>query len=114
VTNMVTDMKCNNLKGRGDVLRQAEKVAEDLKVAAEEEAKAKVLTESKENTNTTPKVVEWSQAEQKLLEGAMKKFGPKMDPFQRWTQIAEMVGGGKGPKDCLTRVKEIKAKMVKK
>lgn len=29
VTNMVTDMKCNNLKGRGDVLRQAEKVAED-------------------------------------------------------------------------------------
>jgi len=60
------------------------------------------------------KALEWTQDEQKLLEKALKQFPASMDAGERWAKIAEMVGGNKTKKDCLNRVKEIKAKMKKK
>lgn len=56
-------------------------------------------------------VVEWTQEEQTKLQKALKQFPAKMDPMERWTNISETVGGGKTKKDCLNRVKEIKAKL---
>ena len=58
--------------------------------------------------------VEWTQEEQVALQKAMKTFPASIEVQERWGKIAETVGNGKTKKDCLTRVKEIKAKLSKK
>lgn len=120
VAKMVTDMKCKNLNSKDQVLRQAEKIAEETAAAekkkAEEKKAAEVLAPKPADNGVIvegPKV-EWTQEEQNVLQKAMKEFGPKMEPHERWGNIAAAVGNGKTKKDCVTRVKEIKAKLVKK
>jgi len=109
VTQMVTDLKCKNLKGPDAIMRQIEKMV------SENEAKnAKIEEKKAEIKEDGPKTVEWTQEEQNLLQKAMKEFPASMEAGERWGKIAEKVGGGKTKKDCLNRVKEIKAKMTKK
>merc|ERR1712048_1158812 len=106
--------KCKTLRGPDAILRQIEKVISDN----EEKKKAKEeKTSGKEETikeKGPEKVVEWTQDEQNMLQKALKQYPASMDAGERWAKISEMVGGNKTKKDCLNRVKEIKAMMKKK
>jgi len=114
---MVNELKCQNIKGPQNITSQIEKVLDqnyerkDRKASGEMKSpkKAEVIAEKVDGPAD-----EWSQDQQKLLEKALKIYPASIEAQSRWAQIAEMVGGGKTKKDCLTRVKEIKANMGKK
>lgn len=117
IMTMVNELKCQNIKGPQNITSQIEKVLDqnyerkDRKASGEMKSpkKPEVIAEKVDGPAD-----EWSQEQQKLLEKALKIYPASIEAQSRWAQIAEMVGGGKSKKDCLARVKEIKANMGKK
>jgi len=53
--------------------------------------------------------VRWRNNEQRALENAMRRVPKAIDPFDRWTEIAKLVG--KSPQECVDRVRAIQEKL---
>lgn len=96
---MVMELKCKNIRG-----------AENIKKCVDKALEKKAETDKAEVQQSH---VEWTQDEQNMLQKAVKRYPANLDPQERWTSIANMVGNGKTKKDCLQRVKEIKQKAQK-
>lgn len=115
VTSMIHELKTKKLNGPEALKAHIENYCDEQK----KKTGGEVLKEQNETKENEPKtndstVVDWTQDEQNVLQASMKKFPASMEVHERWGKIAEAVGSGKTKKDCLTRVKEIKAKLVKK
>ena len=96
----------DNYKPESEKLKKSNKAGD---VIVEEEKGKKVEEEKK----TEAPAAEWSDEQQKQLEGGMRKYGKDMDAKERWTKIAAEVEG-KTPKECFERFKEICARLKKK
>ena len=55
----------------------------------------------------------WTAQQQKALQDAIKKYPSSLPKKERWVSIAGEVPG-KTLKDCIQRVKDIRAKLLKK
>ena len=55
---------------------------------------------------------DWSDAQQKQLEQALRTFPSSLDKNERWTKIAGAVNG-KSKKDCVERFKALRAAIQK-
>lgn len=52
---------------------------------------------------------EWTQEQQEAFEEALLTYTSAMEKKERWTRIAESVGGGKSRQQCLARYRYLKA-----
>jgi DnaJ family protein C protein 2 len=117
VTAMAKELSIKNVRGEKNILSTMEQVMSEKTGAKPAEPAKKPEPQlspaaSKEQP-ASPSPIEWSQAQQKALEAAMKQYPATMDKKERWVKISEAIPG-KTPKDCIERVKEIKEKLAKK
>jgi len=110
VTSMIHELKNKKLNGPEQLKHHIESLAEKKTEEAKNGQNEAKTTEPKKEEQ----VVEWSQEEQTKLQAAMKQFPQSMEVFERWNKISEAVGGGKTKKNCVDRVKAIKAQLKKK
>jgi len=113
VTKMVMQLKSKTKVGPDMIQAELEKNLEENKKQQEilNKEKQDVSINKNGKTDDKPKGDEWSQDQQRRLEGALKRFKPSMDAAERWAKISDAVGDGKTKKDCLNRVKVIKANL---
>jgi len=85
---------------------ELDEMEKKMSKVAFEEYKKKMEATAVQNIPEPEKI--WTQAEQKALELALKKFPSTLPANERWKKIAEVIpGGNKTAKDCLDRVKEV-------
>jgi len=83
----------------------AASVPNSLPLAGDASGSAPVLSPVSTPLAEAPEVAtEWSPAEQKLLEEALKTF-PQSLGKERWTKISEAVGRSR--RDCVERTKQL-------
>jgi len=89
---------------KAELVARATKQSADPAPAGDAVAAAKAAAASANST-------EWTPEQQKQLEAAMAKYPASMDKKARWTSIAAAVDGKKA-KECVARVKEIRAQLM--
>lgn len=112
VTAMAKELSIKNVRGEKNIMNTMEDLMKEKTASKEMPADSK-LASADTKAGSGPALEEWSQAQQKALEVAMKQFPATMDKKERWTKIAEAIPG-KTAKQCIDRVKEIKEKLSKK
>lgn len=112
VTAMAKELSIKNVRGEKNIMSTMEDLMKE-KTASMESTPISNTNQSDDKTVGVSAAGEWSQAQQKALELAMKQFPATMDKKERWTKIAEAIPG-KTAKQCIDRVKEIKDKLNKK
>lgn len=117
VTAMAKELSIKNVRGEKNIMSTMEQVMNEKTGVKPTEPSKKAESPQAPSTPkdqpAPPAPGDWSQAQQKALEVAMKQFPATMDKKERWIKIAEAIPG-KTPKDCIDRVKEIKEKLAKK
>ena len=130
VTEMAKELSIKNVRGENNIKAAMEEAINLKNSATPKTPETNTGSPAKTTATSTPNGVqpapvpaviggengaipEWSQAQQKALEVAMKQFPATMEKKERWTKIAEVVTG-KTAKECIDRVKDIKEKLAKK
>ena len=117
VTAMAKDLSIKNVRGEKNILSTMEEAIKEKNTAVSKpkslHANSEPLPFKEEKQPAAPSPQDWSQAQQKQLEAALKKYPATLEKKERWTKISEAVEG-KSAKECLDRVKEIREKLAKK
>lgn len=94
-----------------EVIQKGQKVMNQKSLV---QAGRDVYKEQKEEPKKPePTQYDWSEEQQKALEGGLKKFRKSLPPKERWTSIAGVVEG-KTAKECLARYKHVVAMLKNK
>jgi len=91
----------------------ARKLAEKRQVKSKSRDHVQPVKKANEAPLPPPSGHGWSAAQQKQLEGALRKFPSSLEKNERWTKIANAVDG-KSKRECVARFKELRAGLSQK